>query len=71
MTELKYVLNCPDCGRVEGFLAAVHAEEDDDAGLEPEMVIEQHVVKTPTGVTTRFRCPRCGRWVQSDRARPA
>ena len=70
MNDEKYVLNCPHCGRVEGFLPGLQSA-DDDAPPEAEMQIEQNVVRTRHGSATRFRCPRCGRWLQSDAARPA
>ena len=71
MVDEKYVLKCPTCGRVEGYIASPVALDDDDDGLVADMVIEQRVVKTPTGTETRFQCPRCGRWLRSDAARPA
>jgi predicted RNA-binding Zn-ribbon protein involved in translation (DUF1610 family) len=70
MTEEKYILNCPDCGQVEGFVGDLNPDEEDDLP-QAEMTIEQRTVLTPTGPETRLRCPACGRWLQGDRARPA
>lgn len=67
--EEKYILNCPNCGKVEGFFP----ESDDEPEELPdgEAVIEDDVVNTPAGPAVRVRCPRCGQWVKPDRARPA
>jgi len=69
MGEEKYVLNCPRCGPVEGI---VPGRDADERGLpEGEVIIEEEVVQTAGGTTTRVRCPRCGGWVKPDRVRPA
>ncbi len=70
MSGEKYIVSCPECGVVEGFMP------DADEGLyEPavvaDMVIEEAVVHTPRGVTTRIRCPRCGAWTGPSGVRPA
>lgn len=70
MAEEKYVLNCPHCGQVEGFVS-VDAQDEAELPPDSEMFIEEEVVRTPSGTTTRLRCPRCGRWVKPDRVRPA
>ncbi len=70
MSEQKYILNCPKCGRVEGFLPDAN-EGYDQASATAETVIEEEVVHTPEGVTTRLRCPQCGSWVRPDQVGPA
>ncbi|KPK82947.1 MAG: hypothetical protein AMJ81_08765 [Phycisphaerae bacterium SM23_33] len=70
MAEEKYVLNCPRCGRVEGYVSA-DVENEADSPPDPDMFIEEQVVRTPGGTATRVRCPRCGRWIKPDRAHPA
>jgi predicted RNA-binding Zn-ribbon protein involved in translation (DUF1610 family) len=70
MTSQKYVLYCPKCGRVEGFVPESAADDEDDTG-EAETTIDDEVVDTPRGASTRVRCPRCGGWVAPDRVRPA
>jgi uncharacterized C2H2 Zn-finger protein len=67
--EEKYVLHCPRCGRVEGFLAGSNDEPDETP--EAEGLIEKEVVRTPAGLAVRLRCPRCGQWIKPDRATPA
>ena len=69
MPEEKYVLNCPHCGRVEGFFFT--GLEDDEAPPDSDSEIQQQVVRTDCGPAVRVRCPRCGRWVKSDRVGPA
>ncbi len=71
MPHEKYVLNCPKCGRIEGFIDDALGDEEDEAPSESDLEIEEEVVRTPRGTTTRVRCPRCGGWVKSDRAAPA
>ena len=67
--EEKYVLHCPRCGRVEGFVSA--SDDEPDETPEAEMLIEKEVVRTPSGPAVRLRCPRCGQWIRPDRAGPA
>ena len=69
MTSQKYVLYCPKCGRVEGFVPESAADDEDDT--EAESIIDEEVVVTPSGSRTRVRCPQCGGWVAPDRVRPA
>ncbi len=71
MGQEKYVVNCPGCGRVEGFVSSVNGYDDEEDSPEAEMSIEQQDVRTSGGQSTRIRCPRCGRWLQPDRIRPA
>lgn len=66
----KYVLNCPDCGRVEGYLAS-DVEEEDDSEEQADTLIEEEVFEGIHGPSTRLRCPQCGRWTSPDRSRPA
>jgi predicted RNA-binding Zn-ribbon protein involved in translation (DUF1610 family) len=69
MTDQKYVLYCPKCGRVEGFVPETFDQDDDTT--ESDEVISEEVVRTVGGTSTRVRCPRCGGWVPADRVRPA
>jgi len=69
MQEEKYVLNCPRCGRVEGYIAS--ATDDEDAGPESDALITEQHVRAVNGPATRMRCPRCGTWINPDRIRPA
>ena len=71
MSQEKYALNCPKCGRVEGFVDSALADDEDDIVADSEVEIEEEVVRTASGTTTRVRCPRCGGWVKSDRLGPA
>ena len=70
MTDERYVLNCPRCGRVEGI---VPSEDVSDPGSPPvsDEDIELRQVETASGPTARVRCPRCGGWIVPDRVRPA
>ena len=70
MTGEKYLLDCPDCGQVEGYVPS-DFDEDERAPADPDMIIEEDVVRTSAGPATRVRCPRCGRWIRPDRAHPA
>lgn len=67
--EEKVVLNCPRCGRVEGYVPVAAGEDDDSP--ESESIIEEEVVRTPAGPAIRVRCPQCGQWIKPDQARPA
>lgn len=67
--EEKYILNCPRCGRVEGYVPVSSGEPDETP--DSDSVIEEEVVHTPAGPAVRVRCPQCGQWVRPDRARPA
>ena len=66
----RYVLNCPHCGQVEGYVPDAF-DVDGPGAAASDDVIEEEVVATPAGPATRIRCPRCGRWLRPDRARPA
>ncbi len=70
MTQQKYALYCPKCGRVEGFVPESSDEGGDDGIGEADEVISEEVVRTPSGTSLRVRCPRCGGWVKGDRVRP-
>lgn len=70
MADEKYVLNCPHCGPVEGFVAT-DLQEQADSPPDSETFIEEEVVRTPVGTSSRVRCPRCGRWIKPDQIRPA
>lgn len=70
MADEKYVLNCPHCGPVEGFVST-DFQEQADSPPDGEMLIEEDVVRTPAGTTTRVRCPSCGLWIKPDRVGPA
>ena len=70
MVDEKYMLNCPRCGRVEGFVPADF--DDDQPASDTETEIDRDVVQTREGKPAmRVRCPRCGQWVASDRVGPA
>ena len=68
MADEKYVLNCPHCGRVEGFVSA--EADDDEAPASDDMLIEEDVVRTRSGTSVRVRCPRCGRPATTSSDRP-
>ena len=68
MTNQRYVLHCPSCGRVPGV--APSEDPDDRADASSDDVIEEQVFESASGPVTRVRCPRCGRWVSSDLAEP-
>jgi uncharacterized C2H2 Zn-finger protein len=64
MATEKCILNCPRCGRVEGYLA------DEIPGiLEADTLIAAETFTTDAGPATRLRCPTCGAWLEADRAR--
>ena len=65
----KYLVNCPTCGPVEGYLTSDFEEEDD--ALEADVAIEEATVQAAHGATSRVRCPRCGKWLPADRVSPA
>ena len=69
MSGEKCALNCPKCGVVEGYIPDAN-EGYDEAAPPLEEVIEEAVVHTTSGVTTRIRCPRCGSWIGANQARP-
>lgn len=67
-----YIIACPRCGSVEGFLpAGAEDRERDDMVAEVEDFIEEREFDTDGGPVSRVRCPRCGTWVDADLARPA
>ena len=68
MSGDRYILDCPKCGRVEGF--APGDDDYDEGGAEAEAVIDVDVIPTADGPATRVRCPVCGLWLRADRARP-
>mgnify|MGYP001235139588 CR=1 FL=1 len=72
MLDEKYVVDCPACGRVEGYLAGPtrlgnDPNEPDDA----ENVIDSEVFEGVHGPISRVRCPKCGAWVPPDCVWPA
>lgn len=72
MLDEKYVVDCPTCGRVEGYVAgAARAGDDPGEPDDAENLIDSEVFEGPHGPASRVRCPRCGGWVAGDRAWPA
>ena len=63
-----YIVNCPQCGKVEGY--APTSVEGRDTGMSQERLIEEETVETPEGTTVRIRCPKCGGWLPADRSVP-
>jgi hypothetical protein len=66
-----YALRCPRCGRVEGHAASEVDEEADHAPPDADELIEQREFDSAHGPVTKYRCPRCGTWVDADRVQPA
>lgn len=67
----KYIIACPHCGRVEGYLPS--SEEDIEGSLvdvDPESIIEERNFQTEAGPASKVRCPACGQWVPADLAQP-
>ncbi len=71
MSDERYILECPQCGRVEGYRPDFSGEDDPFGVTSADSLIEEEIVSTPAGPAMRLRCPRCGRWVDPKRARPA
>ncbi len=71
MTDEKWCLDCPHCGKVEGYAPAEREEEQETQPEESDSVIEEDVFETTSGPSPRVRCPRCGRWMSADRVGPA
>lgn len=69
MNGEEYILDCPECGPVQGFGPAEYYEEH-DLGGDMDMAIEEDAVRTPVGLATKVRCPECGLWVDADRVSP-
>jgi hypothetical protein len=68
VADQRYVLHCPHCGRVPGV--APVADPDDTSDASSDDVIDEQTFESSGGPVTRVRCPRCGRWVNSDLAEP-
>lgn len=66
----RFILNCPACGKVEGYMPP-ETEEMGGATEDPEAIIVEEVVATSGGITSRVRCPRCGRWTEPSRVSPS
>ena len=66
----KYILQCPRCGRGEGYAPTDTFYADGDPESADEL-IEDESVMTRRGPARRVRCPRCGSWVSPDRVRPS
>jgi ribosomal protein S27E len=67
----KYIVKCPDCGEVEGYMSSPIGE-DEEAGLgDSEAQIDEEVFDTSSRPVAQVRCPQCGRWLSPYLARPA
>ena len=70
MQDEKYILDCPKCGTVEGYLPCESEEEDAELETSDEMLDEEEF-ETEGVPITRVYCPQCGSWIPPDRVRPA
>ena len=61
----KLVLNCPRCGKVEGYFPSEEGEDQPPGTLDEEL--EEQVFESVHGPKTRVRCPKCGQWLSPDR----
>ncbi len=64
----KYVVECPHCGKVEGYLPNDMDDRDVAPGEGDTEIIEQ-TFEIPHA-TERVQCPQCGRWLSPDRVHP-
>ncbi len=69
MNGEKYVLACPHCGDVEGFVEESSQREEDFGNVEEEIVAD--AFETEGQPVSKIRCPVCGRWLSPDHAKPA
>lgn len=70
MNGEKYVINCPHCGKVEGYLNnPIDPEDVQPADAEEEIIAE--TFETQGHPVTEVRCPKCGRWLDADLVCPA
>jgi ribosomal protein S27AE len=70
MSEEKFIISCPNCGPVEGYLSSDQDQEQEEIQESSEDLIEEQVFDLEGLPVTRLRCPRCGRWVPADQAAP-
>ncbi|MFW6153883.1 MAG: hypothetical protein ACOC95_01570 [Planctomycetota bacterium] len=63
-----FTLQCPRCGRVEGYPETEAA--DADVLVDEEALITQQEFTSPGGPVTKCRCPQCGTWVDADAVEP-
>ncbi len=71
MNGEKYIIRCPRCGDVEGYVAACGEDEDDTGPGDADGDTEAVAFETEGHPITRIRCPRCGSWLNPEMARPA
>ena len=64
----RFVMDCPRCGKVEGFIAT---DTDEDTPPDsPDEEVEEQTFESVHGPVTRVRCPRCSQWLDVDREHP-
>lgn len=70
MATEKYILSCPSCGPVEGYIFDELPEDrqrEERGILESDALILAETLDTDNGPAVRLRCPRCGSWIHADR----
>ena len=70
MAQETYIIDCSVCGEVPGYVR-LGPEDDLTGGPTAEGVVDEDEVETTRGPADRVRCPKCGRWVDRARVRPA
>jgi len=66
----KFIIDCPRCGRVEGFIPDMDEDLNSTPG-DADTDIEEQEFTQEGHPMRRIRCPQCGNWLTGDRSRPA
>ena len=66
-----FIIDCPRCGRIEGYAPAEEDDVDPAVGDEDESADEVEFFDRDGKPIHKIRCPRCGGWVQPERTQAA
>ncbi len=67
----KYIIDCPSCGKVEGYIQPQQEDYEEESGVGDvdEETVEE-TFESKGHPVEKVRCPRCGTWLAANRAGP-
>ena len=64
-----FIINCPRCGRLEGYAPTEEDTLEPALGDEDAAADEQEFFARDGHLVHKIRCPRCGGWVEPERTK--